>query len=104
MANAVLIFQQETLQKVTEEVCSEPPSIRSNATLTASTLKNELFLFGGISQSLLEFTMQAKNSRMRFLRSIMTFLFILPHITDGHDIHHLAHLSPEQATKLPFIR
>ena len=34
---------------MTEEVCSEPPSVRSNATLTASTLKNELFLFGGIS-------------------------------------------------------
>ena len=41
-------MQQEALKIVTEEVCSEPPSIRSNATLTASTLKNELFLFGGI--------------------------------------------------------
>jgi hypothetical protein len=32
---------------VTEEVCVDPPSMRSNATLTASILKNELFLFGG---------------------------------------------------------
>jgi hypothetical protein len=47
--------------------------------------------------------MQARNLRMKFLRSIMTFTCILLHITDGHDIHHPAHLSLEQATKLPFI-
>ena len=95
-------IQQEALLKVTEELCTEPPSVRSNATLTASTLKNELFLFGGITCIGKGDLSQARNSKMASLHFITTSMSSVPHIIDGHGIHRQALLSRDPVTKWQF--